>query len=260
MTNSSLAFHKGLQSSYVLNQQLFEKYPHGFVGSEVNCRYDNVEAISFFKNEFLVLEPKIFSLSQCHSAEVVTIDSVQSFEHACANTYSADAWFVDKRVCEQGKSFFVIKTADCIPVIVLAKNKPYFFIAHCGWRGAVSDLLVKGIKQMLEVGVDAEEMIVLIGPGASLHNYQVGQEVVEAVKASWNRANEIAGGANSCSAIVQSMGSFYCGIKELLSHQASCLGIKEIYISSICTLEDQRFFSHRRQKDLAGRQLSFILA
>jgi YfiH family protein len=76
-----------------------------------------------------------------------------------------------------------IKTADCLPIILLDKSRRGVCVLHAGWRGLAAGILQVGLRRMLQIGCASDDLSVLVGPSISLPNYQVGPEVVEAF---WN--------------------------------------------------------------------------
>jgi YfiH family protein len=76
-----------------------------------------------------------------------------------------------------------IKTADCLPIILLDKSARCISVIHAGWRGLAAGILQVAIKSLRRMGCDAADLTMLVGPSISLPSYQVGPEVVDAF---WN--------------------------------------------------------------------------
>jgi len=72
----------------------------------------------------------------------------------------------------------VIRTADCLPVLLAdAKNRAVAAV-HCGWRGTEKRILVKAVKTMGEAyGAKPGEMLAALGPCIGPACYEVGPEV-----------------------------------------------------------------------------------
>lgn len=73
-----------------------------------------------------------------------------------------------------------VSTADCIPIIIYDPINHCAAAVHAGWRGTVKRIAEKTARQMYSFyRSDYGEMQVMIGPGISLKNFEVGQEVYD---------------------------------------------------------------------------------
>ena len=73
-----------------------------------------------------------------------------------------------------------VSTADCIPIIIYDPINHCAAAVHAGWRGTVKRIAEKTARQMYSCyRSDYGEMQVMIGPGISLKNFEVGQEVYD---------------------------------------------------------------------------------
>jgi copper oxidase (laccase) domain-containing protein len=76
----------------------------------------------------------------------------------------------------------------------------------------------------------------VIGPGAGICCYEVGDEV-----------HEVLGGKNREGSRVD--------LKAIAREQLLRGGVDEVHDLGLCTICDPRFFSHRREGSQAGRQV-----
>ena len=73
-----------------------------------------------------------------------------------------------------------VSTADCIPIIIYDPVHHCAAAVHAGWRGTVKRIAESVARQMYAFDrSDYGEMQVMIGPGISLKNFEVGQEVYD---------------------------------------------------------------------------------
>lgn len=86
-----------------------------------------------------------------------------------------------------------VSTADCIPVLLYDEQHHAAAAVHAGWRGTVCYIVRKAIEAMSQVfGTLPDNLRAVIGPGISLRNFEVGQEVYDAFAASGHPMNAIA--------------------------------------------------------------------
>jgi copper oxidase (laccase) domain-containing protein len=105
------------------------------------------------------------------------------------------------------------------------------------------------LREFSQHGLRPEQLEILIGPAAGVCCYEVGPDLIEILKQSWGETG-----------LVRREDKFYFNLAALLREQALSWGLRPeaIACAQVCTICDFRFFSFRRQKDLSGRQLSFI--
>ncbi|HXA54345.1 MAG TPA: polyphenol oxidase family protein [Solirubrobacteraceae bacterium] len=126
----------------------------------------------------------------------------------------------------------MVLVADCLPVALGAEGA--VAALHAGWRGLAAGVLEEGVRALRELGGDGE-IAAVIGPGARVCCYEVGEEV-HAVFGGVHRA-----GRNL----------------DLAAHARERLraaGVASVEEVGVCTICDERFFSYRREGDAAGRQ------
>ena len=128
----------------------------------------------------------------------------------------------------------IVFVADCLPVLLAAEGA--VAALHCGWRPLAGGIIEEGIAALREVG-GTGPITAAIGPGARGCCYEVGEEV-HAHFAAYDARN----GRNL----------------DLAAVAAKQLGDVEILDTGLCTICDERFFSHRRDHGITGRQSGVI--
>ena len=113
-----------------------------------------------------------------HSVEIVTVDHKSNGKGALDK---ADGMLTDKP-----DTPLVMRFADCVPLLFHDPAKNVIGLAHAGWRGTVHGMAASMIKAMRRAyGSRPADIEVVIGPAISQKNYQVGEEVVDAVLACY---------------------------------------------------------------------------
>jgi YfiH family protein len=123
----------------------------------------------------------------------------------------------------------VVLTADCLPVALIAPEG--VAMLHAGWRGLAGGILAEGAAALRALG--ASRIAAAIGPGAGPCCYEVGEEVHAAFGTSGRTVD----------------------LKAIAQERLWAAGVAEIHDCGLCTMCDpQRFFSHRRDGGVTGRQ------
>ena len=134
-----------------------------------------------------------------------------------------------------------VRTADCYPILLAdAKNRAVAAV-HAGWRGAADEIVAKTIAKMrIQFGTSPADIVAAIGPGIGVCCYEVGAEVAQLFGVEGAGRVDLAA-ANRC--------------------QLIDAGVEEQHIDVVggCTSCDAaRFYSFRREKEQAGRMISYI--
>jgi len=71
-----------------------------------------------------------------------------------------------------------IRTADCIPVLIVDPVHRAVAAVHAGWRGTVAGIAGKTVRRMVQAyGSSPVDMVAVIGPGINVCCFEVGLEV-----------------------------------------------------------------------------------
>jgi YfiH family protein len=72
----------------------------------------------------------------------------------------------------------VIRTADCLPVLLVDAKRRAAAAVHCGWRGTEKRILEKAVEAMVRAyGSEPGAMLAALGPCIGSACYEVGPEV-----------------------------------------------------------------------------------
>jgi YfiH family protein len=126
----------------------------------------------------------------------------------------------------------MVLTADCLPVAVGSRHA--VAMLHAGWRGLAAGVLEEGVLALEELG-GRDPLTAVIGPGAGVCCYEVGPEV----HAEFNDAHRV--GEN-------------IDLHAIARDRLLAAGVGEVRDLGLCTICDERWFSHRREGPRAGRQ------
>ncbi|WP_332690075.1 peptidoglycan editing factor PgeF [Halalkalibacter lacteus] len=145
--------------------------------------------------------------------------------------------------------------ADCVPLYFFAPSHGAIGLAHAGWRGTVQNIGSAMIKRWtVEEGIPLNDIHVAIGPCISQLAYEVDQKVIKEVEKCW--PNDLA----HLPYMKQSNEKYLLDLREVNKELMRKEGIKQgqIFVSAVCTADDERMFSHRAEAGRTGRLMSFI--
>ncbi|MNJ91172.1 Laccase domain protein YfiH [compost metagenome] len=187
-------------------------------------------------------------LKQIHSDAVVeSADSLRDL------TVHGDAHYSKT----PGLALCVI-TADCVPVFIHHAKSGFIAGIHAGWRGVASKIIPKTIHQLNAQGVDSSELEVIIGPHIQKQSFEVGRDVRDQILHS---IGQVASGAGNSFFENISSDKAVVDLNQVVKLQLQNEGIEHdrLFDLHIDTMTNPFFHSHRRDKEKAGRQISFIV-
>jgi YfiH family protein len=112
----------------------------------------------------------IASLKQVHSDRVVFLqDTPPSPPRA------------DGAVTDRPLLFLIVKTADCLPLLLADPEKGTVAAVHCGWRGTARGIAGKAVRLLQQrCGCDPRSLRAGLGPCIGPSCYEVGEDVRQA--------------------------------------------------------------------------------
>lgn len=192
--------------------------------------------------------PFIASLKQIHSTRVVVFDGPVKPEVLSQGEG-------DAMVTNQPQFLLVVRTADCVPVLLVNQKAGIIGAIHAGWRGAVGGILSKTIQTCVEqFGSDVEDIHLAIGPSIGSCCYEVDAQVIDPLQTDypdWQGVLRVA---------IEGKGML--DLKKLIWHQVLASGIPEHQVERIeeCThCRDDLFYSYRREGRVNGTMMSGIM-
>jgi polyphenol oxidase len=148
-------------------------------------------------------------------------------------------------------SFMSVTVADCVPILVYdAKNQAVAAI-HAGWKGTVADITAKTIQMMqVEFNTNPADCYAYVGTCIDETSFEVGEKVAELF--AYEFKTMVKNGRKV---------KFFVDLKKANAAQLMKCGVPEnqIEISSFSTvLDNQDYFSHRKEKGQTGRMMALI--
>ncbi len=195
--------------------------------------------------------------SDLHLATVWQIhgDSVKIINKK-AEIADSDEW-ADAVVSNLDGVLAGVKTADCVPVLIGDPKTGTFAAVHAGWRGTVQSIVRKTVLRMRDIyGAEPQNLICAIGPAASVKNYEIGEDVIDAFTQNFSESQKYFTPTRAGHALVD----LHLANRDQLLESA--VRGENIYTAPFCTMErPDLFFSYRLEKrkyGKTGRLLSVI--
>ena len=161
----------------------------------------------------------------------------------------------DGMVTDQPDTPLMMRYADCVSVLFHDPVKQVIGIAHAGWRGTVLGAAMSVVSTMQDAyGCVLDDIRAGIGPSIGPNCYQVGEEVVEAMRGYFGDA--------AMDELIRrdpTDGTAYLNLWAANKLDLRRHGIEQIEVAAICTAtRTDEFFSHRAEKGKTGRFAAVI--
>jgi YfiH family protein len=179
-----------------------------------------------------------YEVWQVHSARVMAVEEPRGSREI----EKADAMVTDKRHVT-----LLMRFADCVPIIAFDPMRIVVGLAHAGWLGTtrrVAEALITTMQR--RYGCRPADIRAGIGPSIAAHHYEVGPEVVDAMRASFGEEAD----RHMRSIDGQTHLDLWSANQALLERS----GVGQIEISGLCSACDEEdWYSHRAQSGKTGR-------
>lgn len=156
----------------------------------------------------------------------------------------------DGLIGEKG-DVLVIKSADCLPVIVYDCVNKRIAAVHSGWKGTANSIVKEAIQKMMVLGSRTENLKIYVGPHIQKNSFEVMDDVKNIFEKNFSYEDII---------FKKDETHYLIDLGQVVKCDAMSLGVKEenIYISSVDTVTDQRFHSYRRDKKDYGLMYTMV--
>jgi YfiH family protein len=171
------------------------------------------------------------------------------------------AWVTSSNVGQVMKSFDgmatseknlfpMILVADCVPILFYDPVQNFVACAHSGWQGALQKVGFKVVEELTKFGSSKENILVALGPAIGSCHYSVPESRASLFDLNFGKG----------SVTKRRRGVAYVDIVEATKKPLLDFGIpdKNIETAAVCTVENNDFFSYRKDGESAGRFAAII--
>ncbi|MGQ9489535.1 MAG: peptidoglycan editing factor PgeF [Anaerolineae bacterium] len=140
----------------------------------------------------------------------------------------------------------LLRYADCTPILIYDPTHRAIAVVHSGWRGTVQGAARAAVEAMREqFGSRPSAMIAAIGPAIGPCCYEVGQDVVDAVSAAFDRSQGLLP--------IRPGGRRHFDLWAANRRLLSTAGVGKIIVAETCTAcHTDEFYSYRAEGGRTG--------
>lgn len=173
-----------------------------------------------------------------------------------------------------------VRSADCLPVVLVDSKRRAVAVIHAGWRGLLARVIEKTVGEMRRLfGSEPRRLLAALGPSIRTCCYEVGEEVLEAFHGRFPQAEKFfCQPPNPSRAWAERPPAFFlparpparepraaptahldlvAGAQEQLRNAA--LNLSNVSVADFCTAcRTDLFFSHRKEGRRTGRSMAVV--
>ncbi|MGH9402451.1 MAG: peptidoglycan editing factor PgeF [Terriglobia bacterium] len=225
------------------------------------------------------------SIHQIHSAEILQVakSSKAKLQYRPTGCESGEECAIaetcgDALLTEEARLLLSVRTADCLPILVVDPGSRVAAAIHAGWRGALARITEKTLGEMRRCfGSNPRRLFAALGPCIHPCCYEVGEEVVDAFSGRFagsekyfQKATELDSGKRNFPPFLsmtppghdRPAGSGFClDLVAVARDQLRSAGVPASHIqaSDFCTsCRTDLFFSYRKEGSATGRMMAVI--
>ncbi len=193
-----------------------------------------------------VRPPALQTISQVHGDRVIEAGPPAEGELLARPVAEADGVWTAHAGAAVG-----VRTADCVPILIVDPRGKRVAAVHSGWKGTDKRIVARAVEALAAAGSTRSDLLAAIGPSIRLCCYQVSPDLAERFSAQFGP-----------SVVAEENGQQHLDLARAVKLTLRDAGLSEEQIDLLpqCTsCEARLFFSHRRDKGMTGRHLSYAV-
>lgn len=213
-------------------------------GAEGYYRSSLLDAIEWLSHGFGTRSHPLFHLDRLRLLKQIHSDRTVEAGEACGLAGEGDGLVTDRP-----DVFLGVKTADCLPLLLVDTEHRAVSAVHAGWRGTVAGIAARAVEHLRTLyGSDPGSLEVAIGPGIGPCCFEVGPEVAVEFKSLFPDRGDLDQRTR-------------IDLVEANLRVLEQAGVQKPHVDAarLCTVcRPVEFHSYRRDRDQAGRMLSVV--
>ncbi len=133
---------------------------------------------------FAAPDAEVIRLRQVHGARVLT------FEEPPRKRRNVLLGEGDAAITCRPNVLLAVASADCVPIVLADSATGWIAAVHAGWRGTAARVLDAALDALEARGVPPRSLSAAFGPSISGERYEVGPEVLAALRAAYGDSPE----------------------------------------------------------------------
>ena len=215
-------------------------FPYSSLNLGLNTKDDKQNVLENRRRFFAALgfeEKDSAGSHQVHGDKVLKVDQ-PGYHHG-----------YDSLITNKPQILLTVTVADCVPVLLYDVENQAIAVIHAGWKGTVAGIVENTLNAMLEhFKTKPNNCRAFIGTCIDECSFEVDNDVAQHFTNEFCRWEEI-------------KGKYFVDLKKANQHQLLQAGLEHQNIETSpysTVLNNENYFSHRKEKGQTGRMLAAI--
>lgn len=228
-----------------IHPQIFKTFPEIkviFAIGQFNFSLSDKQAVLVERQKLLetlgIKTTNLVALSQIGSDQVLYVAKNQKIDFFSKDLPEADGIYTN-----YPNIYLAIRTADCLPILFYNKSAGVIGAVHVGWQGTVKRVVRKAVGEVQKkFFAPIKDYYFYLGPAAQVCCYEITHHPERVRVFQKNFGDDIIRKDNE---------KLFLDLVRVNIQQLKDLGVNkgQIENSGICTIHNQEYPSHRREKD-----------
>ena len=152
----------------------------------------------------------------------------------------------------------IVKTADCLPILIMDLSENFVAAIHAGWRGLANGIINNFFQQIKPLNLNIKNLLFWLGPAIGTSSFEVGEDVFKKFS---NIPNYDYKPAFKPITTNKLFNKYLANIYKIAIINLFKLGIKQhqIFTENWCTYSrNDLFYSYRKEPHNENRMYSII--
>jgi polyphenol oxidase len=198
-----------------------------------NC---NIDALKWPNNQFW--------MQQEHGTHILQATAIH-----CLPSTSQELPVGDGSYSTEKQVVCVVKTADCLPILIKDYNETFVAALHAGWKGLAQGIIDQFFNTIKILNIDHSNLLFWLGPAIGPLAFEVGEEVVANFAKSY------------ITAFTKINNKYFANLYQIAKLNLYAHGItqSQVFSDNYCTYSQQDlFYSYRQNPQIIDRMFSCI--
>lgn len=195
---------------------------------------------------------RVFCGEQVHGNRVEVVESTRRYAgtgQAHTRGPVVQLLGIDGLIVDDPSLPIAVRTADCVPLLLVDVRLRRVAIVHAGWRGSLDRISEKAVEKMVGLGSDLADLVAWMGPTISGEAYEIAPELAERFRAAFPKY-EGAISDNHLDLVFLNA----CQLREAGVPRA------QIHAANFCTAGNLDLcYSFRAEGDRTGRMVAYAM-
>jgi len=196
---------------------------------------------------------RILCCEQIHGRRVEVVESEQCYagtDRARTRGPVVQLLGADGLIVTAPSLPIAVRTADCVPLLLVDVRRRWVAAIHAGWRGSLERISENAVAAMKRLGSAEDDLVAWMGPAISVEAYEVGPELAGRFRVAFPQFEGIVSDDHHLDLVLLNA----CQLR------AAGVPAAQIHAANLCTAHHLDLcHSYRAEGDRQGRMVAYAM-